>query len=367
MRSLRTGEPLRGPDWVSVGLVDDCNYRCMWCRSHSYLLPERMPSTMLPRRLFEELIDDLRCLGTRLVEISGTGEPLLHPEARAMIRSVKQRGLDLLLITNGSQLTEEICEELVELGVDTLNVSLNATSPEMHEQVHGAPRGDYHRIVQTLHELCRAKACRPDGKPYLSVSFVVEKEHYREIPRLTQQVIEMGADHLYFAPLGMNPTSDPFVMTADQDEEARELVREADRALCALGRQTDAWHYLDRPVETYWTRELLRSGLPCYIGQMYGRVRATGDVYPCVAATDRVFGNLSTSRYRDIWHSEAYRAFRREAFAITERKERVQGCLCWTCGQHFLHKQYAEGLRHGEIQPRPLKAGMALLRARTML
>jgi MoaA/NifB/PqqE/SkfB family radical SAM enzyme len=348
-------------------LVDDCNYRCMWCRSHSHLLPEPVPPRTLPRRLFEELIEDLQGLGTRLVEISGRGEPLLHPEFRPMLRSAKQRGLELLLITNGSLLTEELCAEIVELGVDTLNVSLNAADAETHERVHRAPRGDYHRLLRLLHDLSQAKARRADGKPFLSISFVVEKEHYRQIPHFTQQMLAVGADHLFFAPMGVNCASGDFALTHAQDEEARGLVAEADRALRARGRRSNAWHYLDRPTETYWTKDLFCGGLPCYIGQVYGRVLATGDVYPCGPATDRIFGNLATARYRDIWHSAAYREFRREALAMPHRRERVQGCLCWTCGHHFLHKQYAQSLYRGEVQPRPLKAGLALLRARTML
>ena len=49
-----------------------------------------------------------------------------------MIRATKQAGLEVLLITNGSLLTEAMCEELVEVGVDTINISLNVAREESH-------------------------------------------------------------------------------------------------------------------------------------------------------------------------------------------------------------------------------------------
>ena len=149
-RRLRVGEPLQGPEWVHLGIADGCNYRCTWCRLHSPLLPPQGRHDLLPRPLFEELVEDLQVLGTRLAEFGGVGEPLLHPEALPMVRRVKEAGMQALLITNGARLTPEVCEELVAVGVDRINVSINAATDETHERVHRAPRGDRARIVVML-------------------------------------------------------------------------------------------------------------------------------------------------------------------------------------------------------------------------
>jgi len=348
-RRLRSGGPLQGPEWVHVGIAEGCNYRCSWCRSHSRLLSSGGDQGELPRRLYDELLEDLRLLGTRLVEFAGLGEPLLRRDAVSMIRAAKEAGLRALLITNGSLLTPELCEELVDLGVDTVNVSLNAARDETHARIHDAPRGDWARIVEMVRYLRRARDRRGDGRPFLSISMVVERENYREILALAEQAVAVGVDHVFFAPLGVNPASAQLVLTREEDEEARGLVRAADAVLRAAGRRTNAAAFLDRPVDVYWTRDLF-SHLPCHIGQLYSRIHGTGEVFPCAAARARGLGNLATMRFRDIWHSEAYRQFRREAVRLPRGGDRVEGCSCWTCGQHFLIKQYEERVRRGQVE-----------------
>jgi radical SAM protein with 4Fe4S-binding SPASM domain len=303
---------------------------------------------MLPRPLFEALLEDLRSLGARLVEFAGIGEPLLHQDAVALIRAAKEDGLEALLITNGALLTAENCDELVDMRLDTINVSLNAATDDTHERVHAAPRGDRARIVDMLRRLRQARG--DSGKPFLSVSIVVEKENYQEVRALAEQAIELDLDHVYFAPLGLNAASAQLVMTREEDEEARGLVRAADALMRAAGKRTNAAAFLDRPVEAYWTRDLF-SHVPCHIGQLYSRVTGAGDVYPCAAACERTFGNLAEMRFRDIWRSEAYRQFRREARRLPRARRPVEGCLCWTCGQHFLTKQYEQQVRLGQLAP----------------
>ncbi len=350
---LRSGEPLRGPEWVHLGIADGCNYRCAWCRSHSHLRSSPRPSGLLPRALFDALLEDLRSLGTRLVEFAGIGEPLLREDAVAMIRAAKEAGLEVLLITNGSLLTAESCGELVRLRLDTLNVSLNAATDETHEHIHVAPSGDRARIVDMLQRLRRARG--ESGKPFLSISIVVEKENYREVLPLAEQAIALDLDHVYFAPLGVNAASAQLIMTREEDEEARDQVRAADALMRAAGKRTNAAAFLDRPIAAYWTRDLF-SHVPCHVGQLYSRVTGAGDVYPCAAACERTFGNLATMRFRGIWHSEVYRQFRREARRLPRTQQPVHGCLCWTCGQHFLTKQYQERVRLGQVAPEGVRA-----------
>jgi hypothetical protein len=64
-------------------------------------------------------------------------------------------------------------------------------------------------------------------------------------------------------------------------------------------------------------------------------------------------GDLSTTRFRDIRRSREYRRFRREAVALSRSRSKLRGCQCWSCGQHFLIKQYYAWIQSGRIE-RPL-------------
>ena len=180
----------------------------------------------------------------------------------------------------------------------------------------------------------------------------MQRENYAEIPALTELARQLEVDFLYFAPLGMNEASVQLALSPAQEEEARAMVRDADAMLQAAGQQTNAATYLDRPRGLHWTKQLL-THLPCDIGQVFSRVLGTGEVYPCATNCWHSLGNLADMRFRDIWHSENYRRFRRESHQLPRRRQQLEGCQCWTCMQHFLLKQYHERVRLGQVAAPP--------------
>jgi MoaA/NifB/PqqE/SkfB family radical SAM enzyme len=74
-------------------------------------------------------IDRLADLGTSIITLSG-GEPLLHPEATAIIRHIRRRGAIATLITNGYLLTPDLIEKLNAAGLDSLQISIDNLRPD---------------------------------------------------------------------------------------------------------------------------------------------------------------------------------------------------------------------------------------------
>jgi MoaA/NifB/PqqE/SkfB family radical SAM enzyme len=58
--------------------------------------------------IFESIVDDLHDLGTRRLDGVGRGEPLMNRDALEMIRYAKTRGMEVLLISNGSLLDADL-------------------------------------------------------------------------------------------------------------------------------------------------------------------------------------------------------------------------------------------------------------------
>lgn len=122
--------------YLRVSVTDRCNFRCTYC------MPERM--TFLPRNelLSLEELDRLCTIfikkGVNKIRITG-GEPLVRQNIMELFRNLGRhltsKKLDeLTLTTNGSQLTQH-AEELFEIGVRRVNISLDTLRPDRFKSI----------------------------------------------------------------------------------------------------------------------------------------------------------------------------------------------------------------------------------------
>jgi hypothetical protein len=99
----REGAPR--PTTLELHLSPRCQLTCAYCHSiSSWTGPSIYASpgeTLLTVDEYRRLVGDFRALGGETVAVSGGGEPLLHPDAPAIIRNTAQCGVETHLYTNG--------------------------------------------------------------------------------------------------------------------------------------------------------------------------------------------------------------------------------------------------------------------------
>ena len=98
------------------------------------------------------------------------GEPLLHPACMELIRYIKKAKMHCLMITNGS-LLEEFAEDIVEAGMDELNLSLDGDR-ELHNEIRGMP-GLFEKIVNGLKKVNRVKKEKEHKKPFINLQCTI--------------------------------------------------------------------------------------------------------------------------------------------------------------------------------------------------
>jgi MoaA/NifB/PqqE/SkfB family radical SAM enzyme len=301
----------------------------------------------MPRAVFERLVDELRELGTRRLDVAGTGEPLLHPEALHMLQYVTAAGIRCVLITNGSMLTPDACRRLVETGLDSLNVSLNSATDETHHRITQAAVGQRSHIVGMLRRLVASRSERGVGGPCISVSFIVQRDNCHEIVQMAREAVRLGIDNVEFAPLGINEASRDLALSpTDQVEATKQLARAQD-ILDRGGVHTNARHCLGLSRGADWSRAAFAQ-TPCCVGHLFCRVLADGAVDPC-GVSRRVVGDVTQQSLGEIWSSSAYRAFRREALGLPTLGRELDGCSCYTCGHAQRAPSYHEKVRDGRF------------------
>jgi MoaA/NifB/PqqE/SkfB family radical SAM enzyme len=142
------------PTFVQLRVTNLCNLRCKMCGQWGdtgiYRAQSGAQATDGAAELMRirELIGAKRQLSLEdyvrlLDEIAPTrpiislfgGEPFLYPDIIPLIREIKKRGLTCTIITNGGRL-EQHARELVELGLDTIAVSIDGP-PDVHNRIRG--------------------------------------------------------------------------------------------------------------------------------------------------------------------------------------------------------------------------------------
>ena len=132
----------RNIDYMRISITDRCNLRCTYCMPNGIEMEEH--ESILT---FEEMIRICRLaseLGIKNIKITG-GEPFVRKDAIDLIRQIKElpKIEHVTITTNGVLLAEHI-DELKEMGIDGINVSLDTLKPDVFAQITG--RDEFHRV-----------------------------------------------------------------------------------------------------------------------------------------------------------------------------------------------------------------------------
>jgi radical SAM protein with 4Fe4S-binding SPASM domain len=301
----------------------------------SYRPPLDRVNGSLDLATFQRLVDDLPDL--EKVTLQGLGEPLLAPHLFEMIRYAAARGVRTGFNTNGTVLTRDKAERLVDAGLHWLHVSLDGATPETYESIRrGADFAKVRRNVLGLMDVIRRNGA---SLPHVSLVFVAMRRNLRELPDLVRLTADWGVGTLRVQNLShsfsdTDPSGDYADIRAFSADEA--LWERGD--LAASRRVFAAAEALARELDV----DLRLPHLDVDDGRVAGTGRSPGcdwpwrsayvthdgEVQPCcmVMGADRaVLGDTRVDRFADVWRNEAYQAFR-AALLTDEPPDVCAGC-----------------------------------------
>lgn len=122
------------PMYASFRLTSACNFRCIHCM---YSGTEYSSVNDLSTEQILNLADELINAGVIFVNLTG-GEVFCRADIMDIVRKFKENNIALLLITNGSLLTDENINEIAELFnpyTDVVQISLDAANEETFKKI----------------------------------------------------------------------------------------------------------------------------------------------------------------------------------------------------------------------------------------
>ncbi len=320
------------PEHLQVEVSGACNLRCRMCLVR-YTPAVGRREGALAYEDFVALVDSVPNL--RRLTLQGLGEPLLSPHLLDMIRHAARRGVHVGFNTNGVLLTRGVARALVAAGTGHVHVSLDGATAATYEDVrHGArhaPRpGQFERVVANLRGLL---AARGDARlPRVVLVFVAMRRNVEELEALVDLAADIGVDELWVQNLShVFSDTDPAGRYDAIRSYAQSEALFADPETAAFAAEVFS-RAATRACEHGLKLRLPELGASaagsCTWPWDGAYVTHRGHVQPCcmVMGADRAtLGRLAEQPFTEIWHSPAYRRFRR-ALTTDDPPDVCAGC-----------------------------------------
>jgi radical SAM protein with 4Fe4S-binding SPASM domain len=348
--ALTPVEGFARPYVVSWNLTYRCNLACEHCYLDAGGAPLVGTENFADRSELGtdecfRVIDEIAAFAPECLTILTGGEPLLRRDILEIVRRASERGLWVVVGTNGVSITENVAVRLAEAGARGVSLSLDALDPDRHDRFRNV-RGAWRNTVEGAEILNRT------GLPFI-VQTTAGSHNLSELDAIADFAHDrLGAKvwNLYFlVPTGRGQfVSD--LTPAQYDEVLASLYRiqrKYDRrmlvnAKCAPHYIKTVLEHAEAPAEPDPTDAHLRQGYGgeaesarapfdaaegrpalsrirtysggaggCPAGTHYMGIRPNGDVTPCPYLP--VFaGTLRTSSLADLWTtSELFAGIRR--------------------------------------------------------
>ena len=276
------------------------------------------------------MIDDLASFGCPVLLFSG-GEPCLRPDLVDLMGYAKDRGMRVVLSTNGTLITSELAARFASVGLSYVGVSLDGLKP-----THDLFRGVSGAFEQALAGIRNAKAAGIK----VGLRMTLNRGNWREVPAIFGLMKREGIDRACFYHLVYAGRGSALIGEDLSHAECRAVVRtimDETKAWFAEGGRPEIltvdnhadgpFVYLELlkedPARAAEVLELLKMNQGNSSGNGIGCVSWDGEVYADQFWRHRSFGNVRLRRFSEIWQDDEMRP-------LKDKRPFVKG-RCATC------------------------------------
>lgn len=165
-------ELLPFPDRITIELTNCCNLECRMCH-RSFKEKE---TGFMDISLLKKIMDEASPYNVDIVPFF-RGESLMHPDFVEIMKYIRSRTSGLIqLATNGYLLSPECSDQLIDLKIDFISISLDAINQELYQEIRGRPF--FNKVMDNIAYLLSHKK----EKPEVQVSAVETHQNKSVLP-----------------------------------------------------------------------------------------------------------------------------------------------------------------------------------------
>ncbi|MDD7368708.1 MAG: 12,18-didecarboxysiroheme deacetylase [Berryella intestinalis] len=188
-----------------------CNLKCVHCYAGS----DAQRYDELSTDEAKAMIDDLASFGAPVLLFSG-GEPCVRHDLTELMHYAKDRGMRVVISTNGTLITPELASEFAKVGLSYVGVSLDG-GPETHDKFRGVP-GSFAKSMEGL------KNAQEAGIK-VGLRMTINKLNWREIDDVFDIMEEHNINRACFYHLVYTGRGSELMEEDLSHEETRQAVR----------------------------------------------------------------------------------------------------------------------------------------------
>jgi MoaA/NifB/PqqE/SkfB family radical SAM enzyme len=326
------------PNSITVELTFRCNLSCQMCpldiprvmynRANHEYVAERKKEEMTTAEVLA-LVDDIATMGVKQITLTG-GESFLRTDIFEILTRVKERGLKCCVNTNGWFLGKPQAKRLVEMGVDSLSISVDGPN-ETHDFIRRR-EGSFKHILDSLTNLAEAQQELGRSNPSVGITCTVSALNQANFSEVldwlkdfkvissvefeymfyTERWAEKATEKLI--PLPVAPKEEDQVLPFYLRDVDVDLFHDQVQRTLAKGKEYKMNVAFQPPLTT--KEEIGKRFFDvthayvetCFYPWKAARVNPYGDVYSC--SIDAAFGNVRQAPFSQLWNGEAYQLFR---------------------------------------------------------
>lgn len=270
------------PNTILIDPTSACNLRCEGCWAGA-----QVKHDTLSYELVDRILTEAKELGIYWAVISG-GEPLLYPHLFELAE--KHNDMVFMIYTNGTLITDEVADKIVEAGNISPAISLEGWK-ERTDARRG--KGVFNKVVDAMDRL------RSRGALF-GISLTMTRKNYKEATsdEFIDFLINRGAIYgwsFHYIPIGRNPNPD-LMLTPDQRAYLVERVRYI--------RTHKPFMLMDFWNDGEYTEGCIAGG------RRYFHITPSGNVAPC-AFVQFSCDNIKEKSLLDVLKSPLFTAFQK--------------------------------------------------------
>ncbi|MBU4305246.1 MAG: radical SAM protein [Candidatus Omnitrophica bacterium] len=196
-------------DCCDLGIAYQCNYKCRMC--HFWQNNPLNEDNVLSIEEWKEVLKQLPQLPKNdnlMVNFAGPGETFLRKGIFSLIKYGRQLKLKIQVISNGSLISEDICREISDAGLEFLCLSLDSLNPKTHDYLRGVD-GAQERVLQAIENMARYSS-----ETKIGINTVINGMNLDEIAELT----EWAQRNERISHINFQAITQPFSFTEASDE-----------------------------------------------------------------------------------------------------------------------------------------------------
>lgn len=291
-----------------------CCFSCQYCGSKAGHARQDELDTTECLNVADQLIE----LGCRRVSLIG-GEVFMRRDWPEIVRHLTSHGVKVSIITNGFLFRDELLQQLKDVGIESVAVSLDGTE-EVHDKYRQA--GSYQRAVAAI------KALTDAGIP-VSVISTLNRENVKTLEALYHLLTQYPI--FAWQLQACSPMGNAAISGVDYAFDPRVVIAFVERhksdGFFSIGIADNIGYYTEGEGSLRGNLSGRAYFRGCHAGLTAIGIDSVGNVRGCESMYDEAFieGNLRQRSLRDIWEDPQGFAYNRQF-----RPEQLTGA-CSVC------------------------------------